>query len=84
MNYALLTVSADFVASVDRRSSVNVRLLGSGIGGLNTNDPRGSPRGDAAFVLGTLRGKQPLHSSVPPVPDPYYVVVCDLRVFEVR
>ena len=63
---------------------MNVRLLGLGIGGLNTNDPRSSPRGDAAFVLGTLRGKKYLHSSMPPVPDPCYVVVCDLRVFEVR
>ena len=60
MNLAILTVSAGLVASADRRSSVNVRLLGVGVGVLDANERRGT-RGDAAFVLGTRRGEKPSH-----------------------
>ena len=70
MNLALFTVSADLIdPPADPRSSVSVRLLGVAVGVLDTNEPRGT-RGDAAFVVGTLGGEKPLHSSTPSAPSP--------------
>ena len=79
MNLALFTVSADHIAPADPRYSVSIRLIDVALGALDTNEPRGT-RSDAAFVVGTLGGKKPLHSSTPLAPQPCFVIVFVLCV----
>ena len=67
--FTLFTVSADLLTPADPRSSASIRLLGVATGVLDTNEPRGT-RGDEAFVVETLGGEKPLHSSTPPAPRP--------------
>ena len=65
---------------------MSVRLLGVAVGALDTNEPRGTTRGDAAFVVETLRGEKPVHSSPPPAPRPSAMLrgcLCSVCVFDV-